>query len=291
MKRQIVFWLPQGRIGNLIFQYQAAISLFGERSTVISLESEFSNAFEKAQFVKIIPLPKVLRPRATKYWANVLRWCAKKKIFGLAEAKREFLGNDTIETAEITRKSGYFSNCWVFEGYFQNDHYATPTPKLKQGLIDKAEIILCRIPKEKRVAVHIRLGDYAQWTVLGKPGVSLPRQFYKFAMAQIAKKIDNPVFVIFSDDKEAARNFIGGEYETFDFNGGSPIIDLAGISICSHAIISASTFSWWGAFLISSENKIVLAPKYWAGYKSSVWYPSNIQTKYFKYIEVAECGE
>ena len=36
--------------------------------------------------------------------------------------------------------------------------------------------------------------------------------------------------------------------------------------------------------------RITLVPKYWAGFKSCVWFPKNIQTEYFEYIDVASVG-
>lgn len=288
MKRHIVFWLPQGRMGNLIFQYQAAISIFAENSVIIGVESEFSEAFEVASIVKIVPLPKALRSRVTFYWVNLLRWCVRKEILGSVISKWEVVGGNSIETTVITKRPGWFSKIWVMEGYFQHDHYAIPSPKLRQRVLDRAEILLHQIPEKRRVAVHLRFGDYAKWTVLGKQGVCLPRSYYNIAMDQIAGRVKNPVFVIFSDDRQIAETIIGNKYETIYFDGGAPGVDIAGMTLCSHAIISASTFSWWGAFLMNYPMRIIIAPKYWAGFKSRDWFPKDIQTKYFEYIDAVE---
>ena len=282
-----MFWLPQGRLGNLIFQYQAAISLFPEASKIISLESEFQSVFESNQNFHFVHLPKI--PKIRGLWVKVLRWCALHRIISSVTPEWDVVcGEYPVETRRIFKKSGWFSSVWVLEGWFQYDPYPIPQPKIKMKLLEKAEAALSHIPYENRVAVHLRFGDYATWTILGKKGVFLPNSYYAEAMERQSKKLTHPMFVIFSDDINRAEEIIGKKSNTLYFEGKSPGEDLVGISRCSHAIISASTFSWWGAYLIDNPSRTVIGPKYWAGFKSETWYPPDIGTNKFEYINVLE---
>ena len=45
-----------------------------------------------------------------------------------------------------------------------------------------------------------------------------------------------------------------------------PILDLFSLAACDHLIISASTFSWWAAWLNSRPGKVVITPDLRVGY-------------------------
>ena len=45
------------------------------------------------------------------------------------------------------------------------------------------------------------------------------------------------------------------------------------MSLCSHNIIS-NTFSWWGAYFNSNENKKVVYSEKWVGFDQDM-FPSN----------------
>jgi hypothetical protein len=86
------------------------------------------------------------------------------------------------------------------------------------------------------------------------------------AVARIAEDVVAPEFFIFSDDIEwAAVNLKLPGPSTFICHnvGLDSHIDMRLMSLCKHHIIANSSFSWWGAWLNPSQNKVVIAPKRW----------------------------
>jgi len=47
--------------------------------------------------------------------------------------------------------------------------------------------------------------------------------------------------------------------------GNSDVEDLWLMSLCKKHVIVNSSFSWWGAYLNTSENKMVISPSKWFG--------------------------
>jgi glycosyl transferase family 11 len=113
------------------------------------------------------------------------------------------------------------------------------------------------------VSIHIRRGDY---TLQQEGNVALPIDYYVQAIANLRASVSNPTFFVFSDDvmfaKQHLAKHVSGVF--IDHNDAfSAHEDLRLMSSCKHHIIANSTFSWWGAWLNSSADKIVLAPRDW----------------------------
>jgi hypothetical protein len=47
--------------------------------------------------------------------------------------------------------------------------------------------------------------------------------------------------------------------------------------------LSPSSFAWWSAFVYQRADKILIAPTYWAGFRSNLWYPPTIATEGVEY--------
>ena len=161
------------------------------------------------------------------------------------------------------------SNLYL-EGYFQNPVYFQ---NLRSALINEFSFpkrsgqtkeIELKIQKTKNpVAIHIRRGDYTKPEIQSYHGI-LPLNYYKQSIELIKSKVENPIFYIFSDDPEwcednlasiTGKNIIKGTTQAWE--------DMYLVSKCKHQIIANSSFSWWGAWLNSNLEKIVIAPKNW----------------------------
>lgn len=286
--KKIFFWLHQGRLGNLIFQYQAILHVSGE-GRVIAMGSEFFDLFEKSPRFVVLPCPKFLRRYIGRLWVVLLQWCARQNWIGTVQPGCQILfENFTGETTEIQWKPGWLSGVYVAKGFFQSPIYMEPMPRLKQECVDAAERRLAAIPKESRVAIHIRFGDYVRWPVFGVRGAAcLPAKYYARAMRIIETKVHRPHYVLFSDEPEKALSLLAADCESHRFEvtkNGSTGKDFAMMASCSHAIVSASTFAWWAATLITNPDRILVAPEYWAGFQKGIWFPPGIRSNQFNYI-------
>ena len=76
----------------------------------------------------------------------------------------------------------------------------------------------------------------------------------------------DPTFFVFSDDPAwAAENLrLGFPMQVVAHNGRERATeDLRLMAACRHHILANSSFSWWGAWLNPSPDKIVVAPQPW----------------------------
>ena len=123
-------------------------------------------------------------------------------------------------------------------------------------------------------AIHIRMGDKAQKDSFLRCS---DERYIKLAIEKLSSLTENPSFFVFSDNMEWCRKNLplihDAEY-TFA-EGGTPIQDMAMMSICRHVIIGPSTFSWWAAWLNESPGKIVIAPDLNLWYKTECFNPNN----------------
>ncbi len=165
------------------------------------------------------------------------------------------------------------------EGYWQSEKYFKDIEttlrhdlKLKNKLGEKASVFRDRIKQIRDnggvvASLHIRRGDYITDKYANVYHGVLDLSYYQRAISTIQAKLCNKplVLFVFSDDVSWVKENLKTDTpyicisrpEILDYE------ELILMSLCDHNIIANSSFSWWGAWLNSNKNKIVIAPKNW----------------------------
>lgn len=192
--------------------------------------------------------------------------CLMSKRFGIHFNDTYCLKDDykisyqTIEESSYEYLLGYWQNPLYFDDI--RDVLLSDFTFKIQNMDERTSSLVQKIKKSESVSVHIRRGDYLLiegWNQICTLG------YYKKAIKYIDDKLMNAKFYFFSDDPAWVRkNFIKNDYTVIDWNlGENSFYDMYFMSICKHNIIANSTFSWWGAWLNTYENKIVVCPSKW----------------------------
>jgi len=161
---------------------------------------------------------------------------------------------------------------WQSEKYFKDIESVIRTDFSFNNKPDIKNVeFLKEINNSNSVSIHFRRGDYVNLSSAMEFHGTCTPLYYKTGIDIIRKKIENPHFYIFSDDiKWVIENFEFTDRHTFvDINHDERNCeDMRLMSACKHNIIANSSFSWWGAWLNTYKDKIVIAPNSWFKDKS-----------------------
>ncbi len=263
-------------LGNQMFQYAYARKRMEEGIPVfLDLNKAYLEAFptlrnnslreNSIQKFNII-IPSIDVEGYKKYFYLENQTELQKKIYYLAKHGWWPYSFIEEESAFYSTKIAHVKGNVYLKGWFQDQKYFKEirkelcrefTPKRKIKIPSE---LLKMIKSENSAAIHVRRGDYVR---LGR---TLPNAYYIQAKTILEKRIENPVFFIFSDDFQWVKKNI-------QWDGTTNIIyidevckledyeQLFLMSRCHAQIISSSTFSWWAAWLNSHNDKMVIMPK------------------------------
>ena len=245
----MVYVVLTDRLGNNLFQIAAAASLANKYNTDYRVcISDFK-----------LPNGKNLEDSIAYYKENILR-----NVTFVSEIPSDAI--EYLQDGFHYSPLPYFDNICL-KGYFQSEKFFDKTLVRNMFAIDENTKIYIQnkyaeILKNEIISLHVRRGDY----------VYRPRRqrlcslsYYRHAINYFGR---NKKFLVLSDDIEWCKNHFRGDNFIYP-DRENALIDLYLQSLCTHNIISNSTFSWWGAWLNNNENKVVIAPKQWFGKHSS----------------------
>jgi hypothetical protein len=240
--KSIATFKPVGRLGNFLFEAASALAYAAENG----LDWSVPQATNDAQWNPIY-LRHLIHPRLTDPARAAI---VREKTF--AWHKREF------------RPDWAEGHLVVLEGYWQTERYFK---RLRDRLL-KAFGYPWK-PVGGLVSVHVRRGDYL--TIKRNGMLKHPPVTAEWYRAQMAK-FPGAGFVFFSDDINwcrtefaADKNVQFGPDVVWGLNSSwkAEELDLIAGSWCEHQICSASTFSWWQAWLNRNPRKRVIMPEHW----------------------------
>jgi hypothetical protein len=164
------------------------------------------------------------------------------------------------------------------EGYWQTEKYFADVRedllrifRPRYPFTPRAKSLLQEISKagESSVMVSVRRTDR-----IADDFGPMTREYYLTACNRVAERVKNPHFFVFSDDPEWCQRYFKIPYPctvvsdidmTTANHLGREDEDIWAMSCCYHAILSNSSFAWWGAWLstVPDEDRVVIAPRPW----------------------------
>ncbi len=91
--------------------------------------------------------------------------------------------------------------------------------------------------------------------------------YFNWAVANVLTTLDKPQFVVFTSDTAWTRanvNFQGANVQISGYPIANEATLIAYLMRASHCIISPSLNGWWGAWLNTDPDRIVIAPEHWS---------------------------
>lgn len=267
-----------GGIGNQMFQYAASRALSLKYGQPLRLDI---SAFAGYELHHGFELQKVfncqLEIARESDVRNILGWQYSSQIRRLTAKQcfRVFRGKGYIIEPHFhywpdilkAPRDCYLDGYWQSEKYF--DEFASVIRTdftFKIPMANRNVEIVTHIGQENSVSLHVRRGDYAINPKTNATHGLCSLDYYRMAIRYFADRIGQPYFFVFSDDIAWAKYNLKMDFpcQYIDHNHGEDSYnDMRLMSICRHHIIANSSFSWWGAWLNPSLDKIVVAPKKW----------------------------
>lgn len=254
-----------GGLGNQMFQYAYYLSL------ISNSDHNNINIFYIAPYRRHngYELDKVFNIKKSPISNMSVR--IVKKLFAMLVEKNCNINFGSYEgfKRNFYRPIIYHTGYWQSELYFKNIESVIRKQFIfnEKIFLPKNLEIIKKMNTQQSVSIHVRMGDYES-----DPGAKSVHggictiEYYKKAIQTIQKKVSgNLYFYIFTDDIEWVKsNLFLDNAIIVDWNRKKDSWqDMMLMSYCKNNIIANSSFSWWGAWLNSYENKIVIAPSKW----------------------------
>jgi hypothetical protein len=267
-----------GGLGNQMFQYAAGRALSLARGDSLYLDvSDFAGygLHQGFELQRVFDCP-----------ANIASEADVRSILGwqFPSVVRRVVARPSLA---MVRRAGYviepYFHYWseinnvprecYLAGYWQSEKYFRDVATViradfsfKCPPANRNAELAKQIGQVNAVSLHVRRGDYVKNPKTNATHGLCSLDYYRSAIDHICERVERPNFYVFSDDIAWVKDnlILNSPSQYIDHNQGAESYnDMRLMSACRHHIIANSSFSWWGAWLNSSLEKIVIAPQNW----------------------------
>ncbi len=270
-----------GGLGNQMFQYAFYKALMHHYPSM-EIQADIFNVLGPEQH-NGYELEKIFGIQMRRCSKNValaradycIRYAMKYKVYGFAyRIRKKLLGNKKTSVIQNTatsympeifvlnqRMRYIFMGNWINEKYFWDISNELKKEFKFPAFADKKNVEYEKMmERTQSVSIHVRRTDYLDFDFC-----ILDLDYYMRAIEEIEKRVDHPVYFIFSDDTEyVKKKFASLKNKVYieGNQGENSYKDMQLMSCCKHNILANSTFSYWGAFLNANSDKVVIEPSH-----------------------------
>ena len=283
-KKTIIVKISEG-LGNQLFMYANAFSLKKKYQLNLYIDSLSGYYNKKAVYNYVLDnlnLSSDLAPKKHVFASssrNII-----KKFYLLSDKflkQKKFL----FEKKDYN-KSTFFSpinientnNFFYLDGNFESEKYFIDNKneilkefKFKNENQFSDNKYLKLIKNKNVVSICVRQNRFSERINNKKSKIAIEKShlflretinYIDNAIKFFKDKIENPIFLIWSNDFTDLENYFSKDKFTFVINQNNKILtDFYLLTQCKYFIVAPSTFHWWGAWLSDFDNKICVRPK------------------------------
>ena len=269
----MVISVLSGGLGNQLFQYAFGFGLARQLQTELRLERHLLESRLLARLRHYTPRHYgldsfAMQPTDASLY-DILRCLSRTVLPG----HRAVVLRDSDPDASLNLDAR--TQDVLCLGYWQSeDYFRSAADALRQQLVFRqrpsnatltvADAILSR---PDATFVHVRRGDYVANSIANQHHGVCGIDYYRRSIEHLRERVADAHFFVFSDDLDWAKRELGPLLQPATFvehnKGVDGWQDMYLISLCRHAIVANSSFSWWGAWLNPATDRVVIAPQDW----------------------------
>lgn len=232
----------KGGLGNQMFQVATTYALARDNNTECAFDFTASVKYQGHS--------------ASKYTGSIFR--------GFATLSAGWKPKMTYKERGMGYQHIMVIDGMALDGYFQDERYfAKYADEIRRYFRDDTITEFLRGyyagALKNSLSVHVRRGDYLRFADVLHV---LDKDYYNEAIKTVCKAHKIEYIFVMSDDIRWCRENLKDDRIVY-ISGHPDHHEMLLMSLCSHNVISNSSFSWWGAWLGETMDKTIIAPDKW----------------------------